>query len=455
MAKIVIIGAGLTGISAAYHLEKKGFHDYLIVEGKADVGGLCGSVQQDGFTFDYTGHLLHINDDYFRSLIDSVVGLETFNRIQRRSYIFSHNTYTHYPFQINLYGLPTDVITECVTGFVQRKHTQNAKSFPAWVHKHFGSGFAKHFFMPYQRKIFAHDLNNITASWTGRFVPSTSLKQILHGALEEPKDEVGYNAQFFYPKHGGIFSWVEKLAQQIKNPIRTNMMVTEVNLHHKTVGFEDGHIEPFDLLINTMPLDRLLGLIKEKSSTALKKAQNKLICNSVVNFNLGVNRADLSDKHWIYFPENQFPFYRLGFPHNFADSMAPADCSSLYGEFAHVGKSVAWVNRTLKQALDATKKLLHISDDEIITKRIMHINHAYVIYNHWREKNLKKLHQKLHDCSVYSVGRYGEWKYSSMQEAVLDGKKIAEQLVILPARKATVVKPVPMKKRKKKKELEL
>ena len=65
MAKIVIAGAGLTGLSTAYHLEKNKFDDFEIYEKENEVGGLCRSVKQDGFTFDYTGHLLHINDIYF------------------------------------------------------------------------------------------------------------------------------------------------------------------------------------------------------------------------------------------------------------------------------------------------------------------------------------------------------------------------------------------------------
>jgi len=87
MAKIVIIGAGLTGLSAAYHLEKRGFSDYLLFEKEPSVGGLCRSVQQDGFTFDYTGHLLHTSDDYFRSLIQDIVGFENLNTITRRSFV--------------------------------------------------------------------------------------------------------------------------------------------------------------------------------------------------------------------------------------------------------------------------------------------------------------------------------------------------------------------------------
>ncbi len=438
MAKIVIIGAGLTGLSTAYHLEKKGFYDYAIFEKESSVGGLCRSVHQDGFTFDFTGHLLHINDKYFHNMIEQTVGLEQFNTITRRSFIYSHKTYTRYPFQVNLYGLPPSIITQCIEGFVKRKKSRGkAQSFQEWVLKSFGTGFGRHFFFPYQKKILACDITKLTASWTKNFVPSTSLEQIIQGAITDNHDEtIGYNANFFYPKRGGIFFWVEKFAQQIANPIRTNFCVDTVDLHSKTVHFTNGHREPYDILVNTIPLDRLLCCLKDRPSTLFRQARKHLRCNSVINFNLGINRPNLSEKHWIYFPESAYPFYRIGFPHNFSSTMAPPNCSALYGEFSHINKSSAWVNKTLKQALDATKNLLKIDTRDIVTEKVINISHAYVIYDFWREHHLPKLLTRLKEHQIYCVGRYGEWKYASMQDAVLDGKQIANTLCIMPAKQA-------------------
>ncbi|MDR3647400.1 MAG: FAD-dependent oxidoreductase [Candidatus Babeliales bacterium] len=432
MAKIVILGAGLTGISAAYHLEQNNFYDYKMFEKENEIGGLCRSVYQDGFTFDYTGHLLHINDNYFSTLIDNLVGKENFNSINRRSFIYSKDVYTHYPFQINLFGLPQNVITECLEGFKARPQTSTEpKTFYQWVLKNFGRGFGKHFFFTYQNKIFAYDIKKISSSWTGRFVPQTSLEQIIQGSEKEPDlQNVGYNSQFYYPKKDGIIYWVQKIADKIKNPVYKNHCVKSINLKNKIVTFTNGHCESYEKLITTIPLDLLLNLIEDTSCTSLKQAANKLVCNSVVNFNLGTNKENLSDKHWIYFPENQYPFYRIGFPHNFSTNVTPAGCSSLYGEFAYTKNSKINIEETLKYAIASTQKLLKISESDILVKKIIHIDRAYVIYNFWREENLAKLHEKLNENDIYSIGRYGEWKYSSMQEAVLDGKKTIENLLI-------------------------
>lgn len=449
MARIVILGAGLTGLSAAYHLEQQGFFDYELFEKESISGGLCRSVSENGFTFDYTGHLLHINDDYFRSFIEKLVGFDQFNVIHRRSFIYSQNTFTKFPYQINLFGLPAETIAECIEGYVNRptspllrqgfggqanlEQTVKEATFTEWVLSNFGAGFARHFFYPYQGKIFAYDIEKLTASWTGRFVPQTSLKQIIQGALQDVEEPVGYNAQFFYPKEGGIMAWVHKIADHLIKPMHTEFCVNRIDLKKKVVYFTNGHSERYESLINTMPLDTFLHLAKETSSTNLKRALNHLKCNSVVNFNLGINKPNISDKHWVYFPETTYPFYRIGFSHNFAESMAPAGCSSLYGEFAHIGKSNEWIAQTLSTSLAQTKEWLGIDDTDIIAQKILHISHAYVIYDAWRDRNLPKLHAKLAELDVHSVGRYGAWKYSSMQEAVLDGKSIAEALIIKPA----------------------
>src|SRR3989338_1095811 len=131
MARVVILGAGITGISTAYHLEQLSFSDYQLFEKESTVGGLCRSVIQDGFTFDYTGHHLHINDSYFKELIETVFGFQNMHNITRKSFIYSNKVYTSFPFQMNLYGLPPEIIAECIEGFVTRK--KFSKKYPSFL----------------------------------------------------------------------------------------------------------------------------------------------------------------------------------------------------------------------------------------------------------------------------------------------------------------------------------
>lgn len=431
MARIVILGAGLTGLSTAYHLEQHNFSDFKIFEKEDTVGGLCRSVVENGFTFDYTGHLLHSSDAYFTQFLTDVVGFENLQTIKRRAFIYSQNTYTPFPFQVNLYGLPPEVIIECIDGFVSRPQSRTApRSFHDWALQKFGAGITKYFFVPYQQKIFAYDITKISASWTGRFVPDTSLQAMLRGSIIPPKEEdIGYNANFYYPKTGGINFWVNKLAQKVKAPFYTNYTVEQVDLVNKVVTFTNGDFEVFDILINTMPLDAFLKMLKEPSSLSLTKASDKLLCNSVINFNVGVNKPTLSDKHWIYLPEEKFIPYRLGFYDNFSKAMVPDGCSSLYGEIAYLKKPPTQIKDLVSTAIAQVQELCGFSSDDIIAQKIMPIKHAYVIFDFWREKHLPDIHKNLLAHNVHSIGRYGAWKYASMQESLLDGKAIADELI--------------------------
>lgn len=430
MPKIVIIGAGLTGLSTAYHLEQAGYYDYTLYEKEDSVGGLCRSIYQDGFTFDYTGHLLHSNDAYFTNLLNSIVGMNHFNIVSRKAFIYSQNTYTHYPYQSNLYGLPIDFITQAIEDFIQRpQQKKQSTSFYQWALSMFGKTITHHFFVPYQEKIFAYPITKLSASWTGRFVPHITLHDIIQGALQPPRmQEAGYNANFLYPKSGGIFSWVKEFAHRIHKKPLLNHCVQDIDIEKKIITFTNGNFDTFDLLITTMPLDTLLHLAKEPAASCVTKAKTKLLCNSVINFNLGIAHPHISDKHWIYLPEKQFPHYRIGFYHNFSSHMAPQGCSSLYGELSYMRQEHN-LSEKITTALSMTQQLLTIDESMIITKKIIPISHAYVIYNRWRDNHLPDLLNHLKSYNIHSIGRYGAWKYASMQEAILDGKQMAETII--------------------------
>ncbi len=454
MARVVIIGAGLTGLSAAYHLEKKGFHDFIIVEKDCEPGGICRSLKKDGFTFDYTGHLLHKNDPYFSSFLETILQDEAINSIERKSYIYSQNVYTPYPYQINLHGLPIHTIVDCVEGYVKRKSSmRKPKSFAEWVLKYFGQGLARSFFFPYQSKLLRYAPSKLAASWTGRFVPQTSLRQMLAGALVSDGTGVGYNASFLYPDRG-IGRLIDRLVKRVNRQVVTGASVVKIDLNNKLVIFKDGHEEPFDIIVNTMPLGRLLGSIHDRSTTYFNRAAHNLTCTSVTCLNLGLSCAIDSEKHWIYYPERLYPFYRLGFYHNFSKRMTPAFCSSMYIECSYRNKSERTIRLMVDAARSRVKQLFAIEDEQIATEQVLNIPHAYVVYDFWRERNLKQLLERLESESIYSVGRYGAWKYSSMQESVLDGKRIAEKIIVQPARRfVNLKKEIKQKKSIREKEL--
>jgi hypothetical protein len=139
---------------------------------------------------------------------------------------------------------------------------------------------------------------------------------------------------------------------------------------------------------------------------------------------------------WIYVPEKAFDFYRIGFWHNLSKNLVPKGHQSLYGEISYLPSQISSKKVNYKKLKNSTYKsmveacfIFGIHPKDFVTKKILHIPNAYVIYDNWREKNLTKIHNNLNQLSIYSVGRYGEWKYSSMQDAILDGKTTSEKIL--------------------------
>lgn len=395
MAEVVIIGAGLTGLCAAYNLEKHNYFDYEIFEQDSRSGGLLKTESVDGFNFDYTGHLLHISDQRFQDFLYEVLsGDQNLILNKRNSAIFSSDTFVPYPFQMNLYGLSSDLIYDCIHGFINRRtDIKNPANFHRWVLKYFGAGFGKHFFFPYNGKLLNYDVKKILSSWTGRFVPQTNLKLVLQGALEKRADQaVGYNNSFYYPKSGGIEFLIKQIESKLSKKIKINHKVVFVDIKNKAVTFENGHIEKYSKLITTMPLKVLLKSTRTSGINEFASVAEKLLCSSVLNFNLGLNSSDIGPWHWIYFPEKKFQFYRLGFWNNISMSCVKPGCTGIYGESSYLQGAKLHGTKTQKQILKLTEKstmqalnFLGLTNNNIVTQKNLNIEYAYVIYDSWRK----------------------------------------------------------------------
>lgn len=433
---MVVLGGGLAGLSTLWHLQQGGYNDCHLFEKESRVGGLTRSEEVNGFTFDYTGHLLHFKNDYVKQLVFKLLG-SNLHQVARNSWIYSKAVYTRYPFQTNLYGLPPEVIKECIVGFVQAQakryngHTDSANqplatSFSEWVEASLGSGIARHFMTPYNEKLWTIPLHELTCEWMGRFVPSTSLEQILDGALTDQSNRIGYNANFFYPLRGGIESLPRSLAAALTN-IHTDHEVESVDLEHKRLSFRNGKSFGYERLVSTIPLP-LLFRVATPVPAAINAAVRQLRFTSVYNVNLGVDR-NMTDKHWVYFPEPEFCFYRAGFSHNFSPLQAPAGCGSIYAEVAYAPWKPLEPNLAGRVQAGLQKVGILEKRDQILATRCLDIPCAYVIYDRQYRSAVDTLLRFARQNSIITIGRYGAWEYSGMEDAIWQGKLTADQIL--------------------------
>jgi UDP-galactopyranose mutase len=439
MGSIVILGGGLAGLSTAWHLKKNGYDNFHLFEKESRVGGLTRSEKVDGFSFDYTGHLLHFKDKNIKELVLELLG-DNIGYIERNSWIYSKNVFTRYPFQTNTYGLPVEVIKECIVGFIEAKFGKNGIdeknsnplpleeiTFEDWIYQNFGSGIAKHFMIPYNEKLWTVHPNEMTTEWMGRFVPQTSLEQLLDGALSDQSQKVGYNANFYYPLNGGIEALPKAFSSSLPN-IHTDSEIHKINLKEKKIFLKNGDEISYDKLISSLPLNVLANSINQIANE-IKNSISQLRYNSVFNINLGVDR-NVSDKHWVYFPEPEYSFYRIGFSSNFSPNMAPKGTSSLYIEISYTDYKPIDKRRAVEKVKeDLIKARILNESDKILVEKCFDIKCAYVIYDKNRTKVVNQIKDYLRENDIYTIGRYGSWEYSGMEDAIIQGKNLATEIV--------------------------
>ncbi|PIE34945.1 protoporphyrinogen oxidase [candidate division KSB3 bacterium] len=429
--QIGILGAGLSGLSAAYHLGT----GYDIFEQEAEVGGLCRTIEHDGFVFDYTGHLLHLRDDSVRQLITMFLP-DCFQLHQRRANIYSQGRCIDYPFQANIHGLPVETIKECILGFVDSliRHTssnssQKSLSFREWVLETFGAGVARYFMFPYNQKLWKTRLDEMAADWVAWSIPKPTFEEFLNGALGIKNSDFGYNPTFLYPESGGIFQLPLAFLSSLQaDKLHLRKKVVAVDAQKRLVTFDDRSSYHYDRLISTLPLKTFVGLL-QNIPESIRNAADHLRYISVYDINIGVNRPYISDQHWSYFPEPEFIFYRIGFPMNFSKNVVPEGCSSMYVEVSALPHEEYAEETLLEQVYDGLYRCgLLKKTDEILVADVLRLDCAYVIHDLYRSRALATILPCLEQYKISSIGRYGAWEYNSMEGAILAGKQIAKRL---------------------------
>jgi UDP-galactopyranose mutase len=424
---VLIIGAGITGIGAALRMEELNI-PYIIVEKEKRAGGLCRTESEDGFLFDYTGHLLHFKNDDFKKRITRILDGNVEYR-ERNAWIYSNTVFTKYPYQMNLYGLPENVILECLVQYCDSIYSNEKLSpdtYEDWIIQNFGKGIGKHFFVPYTKKMLKMHPRLLLPETGGRFVPKANLEGMLKGALfDQKKYSKGYNANFVYPAFGGIETIIRGLTKAL--PVNTEEKVIEVDLKNKTVKTEKKRLLKFNYLISTQPLPELVHSIKDVPEE-IEECSKKLNWISVFNINFGIHNKNCK-KHWIYFPEKEFCFYRIGFPHNFSKNVSPKGCGSVYLEISFKKNSRFNKNECIGKCVENMVHLKLIENDSNIKAiKNLDIPYAYVIYEKDTFKNVKKIKEYLQQNGVFTVGRFGGWEYFSMEDSFIDGQKTGNKI---------------------------
>jgi UDP-galactopyranose mutase len=435
--KTVILGAGLCGLSAAYHLEEQGEEDYVILECNPEVGGLARTETYDGFSFDHAIHILYSRDAYVNDLICNKLLKGNIHRKARQSFCYTEGVFTEYPYQTNNFGLPPAVIVENLIGLIEARITtpedRQPRHFEEWIYRNFGSGIAEHFMVPYNRHLWAWDLKDMNYDWIADRVPMPEIRDVLQGALQPPAKKFGPNQEFWYPVHGGIEALSQAFQRYIPpDHLWLNTTVVAVDSARHEVILADGRHIRFGRLISTIPLPLLVSFLGEKIPLAVQKSAGGLHCNTVHTVNIGLDGSDigpLGPMHWIYFPDDTTIFHRVSVPGNFSSCMVPKGCSSLQLEISESihrpCKRETLIERCLADLI-RIGVLEECDRKRVLVSHVVTLNPAYIIYDLKHRENIRTLTTYLRKVSIASQGRFGEWEYLNMDQAIISGKKATE-----------------------------
>jgi UDP-galactopyranose mutase len=431
MREDVVLGAGLAGLTAAYTLQELGQRGWQTYERESRVGGHARSVEVDGYTFDFGPHILFAADPEIGELIRDLLGTN-FRAQSREAFIYhrAHGLYTRFPFQAHLHGLPAEIVVDCLVGLVRAVERQARGSFAPrnyeeWMRGTFGDGIAEHLMIPYARKIWTVEPREMEFGWIDRRVPTPDVERIIAGALSEDVGQVGATAHFWYPKKGGIEALPRALGERVDD-VHLGREVEQIDVAARSVRFRDGESVAFDRMIYTLPLSEVASLVANVPAR-VRKACGALRYQGICCVNVGVDRPDVSDKHWVYFYEDEFPFHRLSFPANFTPTNVPPGKSSISMEVAFSQERPLDREGVVDQSVDALMKARILRDeDRIEVAYTQEIEPAYVIYDLEHSANVDVIRAWLAEHEIVLAGRFGEWQYLNMDHAMKSGREAAQ-----------------------------
>lgn len=438
--RIVIIGAGPTGLSAAWRLQERRHETWHLVEASDRAGGLSQSVVDDaGFTWDLGGHVLFSHWRYFDRLMDQALG-DRWVEHEREAWVWMRERWIPYPFQNNIWRLPSDELVKCLEGLVS-VHRAAAdhppRHFGEWLQRAFGPGLCDTFMFPYNCKVWAYPPSEMGVGWMGERVATVDLARVLRNLVEK-RDDVGWgpNATFRFPRRGGTGAIWASIANQLPaKQLQFSTRVTGIETHTRRVHFANGTSRRYDQLISSMPLDKLLRLLVDQPDLSPLASRFVHSSSHIVGVGFpGKPPADLTTKCWMYFPEPETPFYRVTVfsnysPHNVA---APGKQWSLMAEVSESPAKPVDADRLIDEVIAGFRHVGFIdASTPILTRFHRRLEHGYP--TPWLERDavLDQVLPALQELGILSRGRFGTWRYevSNQDHSSLQGVEAVDHLL--------------------------
>lgn len=432
--KVGILGGGLAGLATANFLR----HDLEVLEKNEECGGLCRSLRERGFTFDYGGgHIIFSKNKKILSLMVRKLG-ENVVRRRRNTKIFFKGRYVKYPFENGLSDLPRRDNFECLYSYVEnwmrleRDGWKEPKNFEEWMYYTFGKGITEKYLIPYNRKVWNFEPSKMAVDWVKDRVPQPPVEDVIKSSLGVQTEGYTHQLFFYYPRRGGIHSLIKGFERGLEGKITRAFDVERVEKDGSKWVVSDGTVEKkFDLVVSTIPIVELIDAYRG-APREVKRAAKGLRYNSLVTVLLGFDIKKMNDIHWLYFPQEEDGlFNKVCFPSNNSPHVTPKGKSSAIVEITCSQQDNIWEmsdEKLIEHVIDKLDGHKVVSREKVCLSKVMRSKYAYVINDLNYNKNTRVIRNFFSEEGVVLCGRFSEFKYLGMDATVKSAVEKAEKL---------------------------
>jgi protoporphyrinogen oxidase len=419
---IIILGAGIAGISAAYHLKKMGL-TAEVYEASARSGGLLDNFTIDGFRFDNAIHLSFATEAEVREIFDSTPYIAH----PAVSWCWDDTLWLKHPVQNNLAPLEVKQKVDLIAGLVARPNI-DVKNYHDWLIYQYGESIATRWQLPYTEKYWTISAEQLGLDWIGNRVRRADIREVLHGAFTSETPSYYYATEMRYPKKGGYRAFIEPMIAQIE--IQCEHQAVNIILANKQVRFANGKIANFEQLISTLPLPELIEIIDDVPPD-VRAAAATLFATSVDLISVGFRNADVQPHLWFYIYDKEILAARAYSPSIKSPENVPEGRSSLQFEiYSSSRKPQIFSPEEMKSnTMMGLKKLgLIKSEADVIFMHHKQLPWGNVVFDLGMEERRDVVIDWLTRVGIIPAGRFGEWDYLWSNQSFMSGLKAARRI---------------------------
>ncbi|CAA6819683.1 MAG: Putative O-antigen synthesis protein, WbyH [uncultured Sulfurovum sp.] len=421
--KTIVLGSGISGLSAAYHLGLKNI-DATVYEKDAEWGGLCGNFTIDGFRFDKAVHLSFASDEYVQELM---YGETPFYRHKPEASNYYEGCWVKHPAQNNLFPLPAKTKVSIISDFIKNEGKEHSISnYEDWLRAQYGNYFAENFPMKYTRKYWTIDAKDLSTTWAGGRMSQPDMEQVLLGSYTDDIPNAYYAKEMRYPKVGGYKSFLTTMKKACT--IKLNKEATAIDPSKKSITFSDGSEESYENLVSSLPIPHMITLLPNVPQDVIDASEN-LFASSVAIVSLGFNKPDLAKHLWYYIYDEDILPARCYSPSIKSPENAPKGCSSVQFEiYFSKEKDLALQGDDLVEHIITKGLEMEIfKKEDIIVKDARVLPYGNVVFYDGMEDDRQIVLDYLSSLNIHGVGRFGQWAYLWTDQCVLTGKNVVNE----------------------------